>query len=94
MIAAQIETERLCHGLARKVILGGPKPSGKDDDLSTRERHAAGLPKVLRPVAHNCLKDDIYAQLIQALRQEQGIGVLAEGRQELGADSNDLSIHV
>jgi hypothetical protein len=44
-------------------------------------------------VADNGLEDDLYAELVETLGQEQGIGVLAVGRQEFGADRYDLSIH-
>ena len=48
---------------------------------------------MLGTVADNGLEDDFDAKFIEALGQEQGICVLAVRRQELGADSYNLSIH-
>jgi hypothetical protein len=48
---------------------------------------------MLGPIADNGLEDDFHAELIETLGQEQGIGVLAIRRQELRADSYDLSVH-
>jgi hypothetical protein len=93
MIAAQFEPQRLGNALSRKVVLGGAQSAGENDDLRTGERDLAGLQKMLRPVADNRLEDDFHAKLIETLRQEQGIRVLAVGRQELGANSYDLSVH-
>jgi hypothetical protein len=48
---------------------------------------------MLWPVADNGLENDFHAKLVEALGQEQGIRVLAKRRQQLGADSYDLSVH-
>ena len=93
VIALQFDAERLGHALAREIVLGGAEASGKNNDLGAGERDAAGLQQVLAAVADNGLEDDLDAKLVETPGQEQGIGVLAEGRQELGADRYDLSIH-
>jgi hypothetical protein len=48
---------------------------------------------MLGAVADDGFEDDVHPEFVEPPGQEQGIGVLAKGRQELGADSYDLSIH-
>jgi hypothetical protein len=93
MVALQFDPEGFRHALARKIILCGTEASGKKNDLGAGERDTAGLQQMFAAVAHNGLEDDLNAKLIEPPRKEQGIGVLAEGRQEFGADRYDLSIH-
>ena len=93
MVALQLHAKSLGHALARKIVLGGAEASGKNNDLGARERDAAGLQQMLAAVADDGLEDDLDAKFIEPPGKEQGIGVLAEGRQELGADRYDLSIH-
>ena len=93
VIAAEFDAQGLGHALAREVVLGGAQTAGKQHDLSPGERDAAGLQQMLGAVAHDGLEDDFHPELVEPPGQEQGIGVLAEGRQEFGADGYDLSVH-
>jgi hypothetical protein len=93
VIAAQLKAEGLGNALARQIVLGGAEASGKDDDVSAGERNPARLEKMLETVADDGFEDDFDPKLIETPGQEQGISVLAKGRQEFGADSYDLSIH-
>jgi hypothetical protein len=93
MVALQLYSERLGDALAREIVFGGTEASGKKNDLGTGERDSAGLQQMRAAVADNGLEDDLDAELVETPGQEQGIGVLAIGRQEFGADRYDLSIH-
>jgi hypothetical protein len=93
VIAAQLQTQGLGNALAREIILRGAEASGKNHDLGTRKCNPARLQQMLDTIADNGLEYDFHAKFVEALGQEQGVCILAEGRQELGADSYDLSIH-
>ncbi len=93
MIAAQLQAHGFGDALTRQIVFGGTEASGKKDDVSAGEGDPTRVQKMLATVADDGFEDDFHSKLVEAPGQEQGIGVLAKGRQELGADSYDLSIH-
>src|SRR5579883_15298 len=92
-VMAQSDAEGFGDGLAGQVIFSGPESSHKDDDVGALQGVPGHRDQALAAVSDNGLEHDFHAQLIQALGEKQGIGVLAEGSKQLRADGDDLRVH-
>src|ERR1044072_8179660 len=76
--------------LARDVGLGGSGAAREDDDAGALERVADGLFETRVVVADDGLELDLDAGRVEPVGQPEAIGVRAKGRQQLGADGDDL----
>jgi hypothetical protein len=85
--------QRLGHGFARDVVFGGAKAAGENHDFRARERLADGAGETVAVVADDALGDYFDAQAVQLAGYIERVGIDALGRQHLGADRNDFSIH-
>ena len=75
---------------AGQVILGWTQAAAEDDDLGASERDPRRRREVLVVVADHRLERHIDAEFIEFFGEVKVIGVLEEGREQLGADGNDL----
>ena len=92
-VAAQGERERFGDGLAGEVVLGGAQAAHEDENVGAAERGADGVDQVLAAVADDGLEGDGDADLVELFREIEGVGVLAEGGEHLGADGDDFGFH-
>ena len=74
--------------------MGGAEAAGEDDDVGTREGDDGGAGQVREIVADDGLEGDLDAEVVEAVGEVEGVGVLAEGCEHLGASGDDFSDHV
>ena len=91
-----METDAECgsDGFAGEVVFGGAEAAGEDDDVGAGDGDAGGRGEVGKVVADDGLEGDLNAEIVEALGEEEGVRVLAEWREHLGAGSNDFSDHL
>ena len=92
-IGMDLDAERGGCGLAGEVVFGGPEAAGEEDDVGARDGDAGGSGEVSEVVADDGLEGDLDAEVVEAGGEEEGVGVLAEGGEHLGAGSDDFSDH-
>ena len=71
----------------------GPRPPMRTRMSMRRERGADGVDEVLSAVADDGFEGDGDADLVELLGEIEGVGVLAEGGEHLGADGDDFGFH-
>ena len=74
--------------------MGGAKTAGEDDDVGAREGDEGRAGKVREIVADDGLEGDLDAEVVKSVGEIEGVGVLAEGCEHLGASGDDFSDHV
>ena len=94
VVGVELDAERGGDGFAGEVVFGGAEAAGEDDDVGAGERDASGAGEVREVVADDGLEGDRDAEVVEAVGEVEGVGVLAEGRQHLGAGGDDFSDHV
>ena len=92
-IAPDVDTHGLRHGLARQIVLRRSQAAHDDHDIHALRGDAHGADEMLHAIADRGLEGDLHADLIQALGDEKGVGVLAKGRQHLRADGDGFCEH-
>ena len=92
-VAAEGEREGLGDGFAGEVVLGGAQAAHQDQNIDAAESGADGVDEVFAAVADDGLEGYGDSQLVEFFRQIEGIGVLAEGGEHLGADGDDFGFH-
>ncbi len=92
-VAAQGERERFGDGLAGEVVFGGAEAAHDDDNVGAAEGGADGVDQILAAVADDGLEGDGDADLVELFSEIEGVGVLAEGGEHLGADGDDFGFH-
>ena len=80
-------------GLAGEVVFGGAEAAGEDDDVGAGDGDEGGAGEMGEVVADDGLEGDLDAEVVEALGEVEGVGVLAEGREHLGASCDDFSDH-
>jgi hypothetical protein len=94
VVGMEADAERGGDGFAGQVVFGGAKASGEEDDVGTGDGDGGGRGEVGEIVADDSFEGDLHAEIVEALGEEEGVGVLAEGREHLGTGSNDFSDHL
>ena len=62
--------------------------------MSVRPRAALdGVDEIFAAVADDGFEGDGDAELVELFREVEGVGVLAEGGEHLGADGDDFGFH-
>ena len=89
----ELAAQRLGHGFARDVVFGGAQAAGENHDFRARQRLADGGGETIAVVADHALGDYFDAQVVQLAGDIERVGIDALGRQHLGADRNDFSVH-
>ena len=92
-VAAQGERERFGDGFAGEVVFGGAEAAHEDDNVGAAEGGADGVDQVFAAVADDGLEGDGDAELVELFGEVEGVGVLAEGGEHLGADGDDFGFH-
>ncbi len=94
VVAVELEVEGCGDGFAGEVVFGGAEAAGEEDDVGAGDGDADGGGEVGEVVADDGFEGDGDAEVVESLGEVEGVGVLAEGRQHLGADGDDFSDHV
>ena len=94
LVALETCTERLSDGFAGEVIFGGSKPSHEDCEVGAREGDARSGDKLIVIIPDNIFEMDLNAKLVQPISKQEGICVLSEGGEQLGANGDDLGVHL
>jgi len=92
-VATDGDAEGFSDGFAGEVVFGGSEAAGDEDEVSAGEGGADGGDEVALAVADDGLEVDGGADLVELLGEEERVGVLAEGGEELGADGDDFGFH-
>jgi hypothetical protein len=58
-----------------------------------RKGSADGVDEIFAAIANDGFEGDDNADLVELLRQVEGVGVLTEGGEHLGADGDDFGFH-
>src|SRR6202042_1291925 len=93
-VGMQLEVKRGGGGFAGKIVFGGAEAAGEDDDVGAGDSDGGGAGEMREVVADDGLEGDLYAEVVEAVGEVEGVGVLTEGREHLGTDSDDFSDHV
>src|SRR4029077_20598858 len=93
-VAMEFQLQCLSHSFTREVILDGTQTAHENHDIRPRQRCACAPSKVLAAISNNGLEDHFHPELIEFFGEIQRVRILAERRQQVGADSNDFGIHV
>ena len=88
------DAQRSGGGFAGEVVVGGAEASREDDDVGARDGDACGAGEVGEIVADDGFEGDLDAEIVERGGEVEGVGVLAEGREHLGAGCDDFSDHV
>ena len=72
----------------------GPSPPVQIRISVRDKRLLNAFNQALTMVADHAFENNFDAQVVELLGEKKGIGVLAIRRQHLGADRNDLCVHV
>ncbi len=94
VVGVDVDAERGGDGLAGEVVFGGAEAAGEDDDVGAGDGDDGGAGEVGEVVADDGLEGDLDAEVVEAFGEVEGVGVLAEGREHLGARGDDFSDHV
>ena len=94
VVRVQVDAERGGDGLSGEVVFGGAEAAGEDDDVGARDGDDGGAGEVGEVIADDGLEDDLDAEVVEAFSEVEGVGVLAEGREHLGASGDNFSDHV
>ena len=94
VVGVEADAKRGGDGFAGEVVFGGAEAAGEDDDVGARECDEGGAGEVREIVADDGLEGDLDAEVVEAVGEVEGVGVLAEGREHLGAGGDDFSDHV
>ena len=92
-VAADCEREGFGDGFAGEVVFRGAEAAHEDEDVDAGEGGADGVDEVLAAVADDGLEGDGDADFVEFLGEIEGVGVLAEGGEHLGADGDDFGFH-
>ncbi len=92
-VGMKLDVERGGGGFAGEVVFGGAEAAGEDDDVGAGDGDAGGAGEVGEVVADDGLEGDLNAEIVEAVGEEEGVGVLPEGREHLGAGGDDFSDH-
>ncbi len=92
-VAAQGERERFGNGFAGEVVFGGAETAHEDKNVDAGEGDADGVDEVLEAVANDGFEVDGDTNLIELFSEIEGVGVLTEGGEHLGADGDDFGFH-
>jgi len=87
------DVERGGSGLPRKVVFGGAESSGEDYDVGAGDGRGGGVGEMSEVIADDGLEGDLDAEVVETLGEVEGVSVLAEGREHLGASCDDFSDH-
>ena len=92
-VGAEVDVECGGGGFAGEVVFGGAEAAGEDDDVGAGDGDGGGAGEVREVVADDGLEGDLYAEVVEAVGEVEGVGVLTVGREHLGAGSDDFSDH-
>ena len=92
-IALEAEREGFGQGFAGEIVLSGTKAAHQDHDVGAAQRIPDGVDQIFLAVADNGFESHRHAELVELLGEVEGVGVLAERRQHLRADCDDLRFH-
>ncbi len=92
-VAAELDGERFGDGFAGEVVFSGAQAAHEDENVDAGERGADGVDEILLAVADDGFEGDEDADLVELLSEVEGVGVLAEGGEHLGADGDDFGFH-
>ena len=94
VVGVEVDAECGGDGFAGEVVFGGAEAAGEDDDVGAGDGDEGGAGEVGEIVADDGLEGDLDAEIVEAVGEVEGVGVLAEGREHLGAGCNDFSDHL
>ena len=86
--------EHVGDAVARHVVERRPEATHRDDDVRPAPRAVERLGEAREVVADDGDKLELEPELRQALAEPGRVGVLRLAHEELGADGDDLSVHV
>ena len=92
-VAAQLEGQRFADGFAGEVVFRGAEAAHDDQNVNAGEGGADGVDQVALAVTDDGFEGDGDAEGVEPLCQVEGVGVLTEGGEHLGADGDDFGFH-
>ena len=92
-VAAEGERESFGDGFAGEIVFGGAEAAHEDENVNAAEGGVDGVDEILAAVADDGFEGDGNAELVEFFREIEGVGVLAEGGEHLGADGDDFTFH-
>ena len=84
----------LCNHPLGNVVAGRAEAAGRDHESGAIERFRNGGANRLGAVANRAVTNDFDAGRGQCPSQLRGIGIRGESQQQLGADGDDLELHL
>ena len=93
VIPAQAHPEGLGNGLPGEIVFGRPKTTAENYDIGAEQRMLRGSNQPPQVVSHDALENDVNSQLVELIREIQGIGIHAVGSQHLGTHRDDFGVH-
>ncbi len=93
IVALQGERERVGRGFAREVVFCGAQAPHQDEDVGAHQCGSNRIHDVLAAVAHDGLEGNHDTNLVELLREVEGVGVLPVGGEHLRADGDDFRFH-
>ena len=92
-VEGQFAAERLGHGIAGDVVLGGSEAAGENQDGGAAHGVAHLRGQAVAVVADDALGDHFDAELVQLIGEVERVGVEAIGSEHLAADRDDFGVH-
>ena len=80
--------------MLRHVVASRPEAAGRDHESRAIERVRHRGANRVRAVRDRAVTNDVDAGRGQRPSQLRGIGIRGESQQQLGADSDDLELHL
>ncbi len=92
-VAAEGEGERFGNGFAGEVVFSGAEAAHEDEDIDAAEGGADGVDEVFAAVADDGFEGDGNADFVELFSEIEGVSVLADRGEHLGADGDDFGFH-
>ena len=93
-VRGDLLAEHVGDAVARHVVERGAEAAHRDDDVRPAPRAVERLGEAREVVADDGDELELEAELRQALAEPGRVGVLRLAHEELGADGDDLGVHV